>query len=361
MDTYSLTTSDLKSVPMPPLQGWPAALGDGRRTVPTEPNRPASFRRNDTTMAERTELRRLRVHESVEEKFPKEAFVEAFDDLDIPAELVGDGESYEEIDAVASFAPREAFLDAGWVHVIRAGYDAFDTDAYEEAGTALTNSTGVHDTTVGEIAVGYMLSLARLLHRYRDHQKENDWYEPDYERPFTVENERLCVIGLGTLGEGIARRADALGMDVVGVRRSEESIPSVSELYHPDDLHEAIADARFVAIAVPHTPETTDLLSAAEFEAMGENAYLINVARGPIVDTEALIDALDSGRIGGAALDVFETEPLPEESPLWDFEEVIISPHRGSATNRYHLDIADLVKENVDRLQSGEELRNRVA
>ena len=224
-------------------------------------------------MTEQTELRRLRVHESVEEKFPKEAFVEAFDDLDISTELVGDGESYEATDAVASFAPREEFLDAGWVHVIRAGYDAFDTEAYEEAGTPLTNSTGVHDTTVGEIAVGYMLSLARLLHCYRDHQNESEWYEPDYERPFTVENERLCVIGLGTLGEGVARRADALGMEVVGVRRSEESTSSVSELYHPDDLHEVIGGARFVAVVAPHTPETDELLSAAEFEAMRAEAY----------------------------------------------------------------------------------------
>jgi D-2-hydroxyacid dehydrogenase (NADP+) len=312
-------------------------------------------------MTDRSELRRLCVHESVEEKFPKQAFVKALEALEIPAELVGDGESYEATDAVAAFAPREAFLDAGWVHVIRAGYDAFDTDAYEAAGTPLTNSTGVHDTTVGEIAVGYMLSLARLLHRYRDHQNETEWYEPPYERPFTVEDECLCVIGLGTLGEGIARRADALGMEVVGVRRSEASVSGVTEIYHPDDLDEAIRDARFVAVAVPHTPKTTDLLSAAEFETMRAEAYLINVARGPIVDTEALIDALDSGQIAGAALDVFETEPLPEGSPLWDFEEVIISPHRGSATNRYHLDIADLVKENVGRLQSGEDLRNRVA
>jgi D-2-hydroxyacid dehydrogenase (NADP+) len=312
-------------------------------------------------MIERTELRRLCVHESVEEKFPKEAFVEAFDDLDIPAELVGDEATYEETDAVASFAPREAFTEAGWVHVIRAGYDAFDTDAYGEASTPLTNSTGVHGTTVGEIAVGYMLSLARMLHVYRDHQNDADWYEPAYERPFTVDGERLCVVGLGTLGEGIARRADALGMDVVGVRRSDELVPGVSEVYHPDDLHEAIADARFVACAVPHTPATNGLLSTTEFEAMREDAYVLNVARGPVVDTEALVSALESGTVAGAALDVFETEPLPAESPLWDAEEVIISPHRGSATNRYHLDIAELVKENVRRFQADKELKNRVA
>ena len=312
-------------------------------------------------MADRPTIRRLCVHESVENVIPKEAFVDAFDDLSIPAELVGDDETYDVTDAVASFHPRPEFLDAAWVHCIRAGYDAFDTDAYRESGVPLTNSSGIHDTTVGELAVGYMLSLARILHVYRDHQNDSEWYTPDYERPFTVENERLCVVGLGTLGEGIARRADALGMDVVGVRRSDEPVPGVSELYDPDDLHEAIADARFVAMAVPHTPETEGTLSAEEFALMREDAYVVNVARGPVVDEDALVEAIESGEIAGAALDVFETEPLPEESPLWDFEDVIISPHKGSATNRYHLDIADLVKENVERFTTGEDLRNRVA
>lgn len=308
-----------------------------------------------------SDLRRLCIHEAIENKFPKEAFVEAFDDLTIPAEFVGDDETYDTTDAVAAFTPRSEFLDAAWVHVIRAGYNQFDTDAYETAGVPLTNSTGIHDVTVGEIAVGYMLSLARLLHVYRDYQDDHNWHTPAYERPFTVENERLCVVGLGTLGQGIARRADALGMDVVGVRRSDESVPGVSTIYDPENLSEAITDARFVAIGVPHTPETNGLISTAEFETMRDDAYFINVARGPIVDEDALVTALESEVIAGAALDVFETEPLSEKSPLWDFEDVIISPHRGSATNRYHLDIADLIKENVSRFQSSADLKNRVA
>ncbi|SDZ95327.1 D-2-hydroxyacid dehydrogenase (NADP+) [Haloplanus vescus] len=312
-------------------------------------------------MSDRPQLERLCVHETVDQKIPAEAFAEAFADLDVPVEIVGDDAEFDRTDAVASFRPRESFLDAGWTHCIRAGYDEFDTDAYEAEGVPLTNSTGIHDTTVGEIAVGYMVSLARMLHIYRDHQGDNDWYEPTYERPFTVENERLCVVGLGTLGQGIAKRADALGMDVVGVRRSEEPVDGVSEIYHPDDLHEAIDGARFVAIAVPHTPETEGMFSTEEFDLMRDDAYLVNVARGPIVDEDDLVAALDAGDIAGAGLDVFETEPLPEDNPLWDFEEVIISPHRGSATNRYHLDIADLVTEIFHQYQAGEDLRNRVA
>ena len=306
-------------------------------------------------------LERLCVHESVEHVIPKVAFVEAFDDLSIPAELVGDDETFTQTDAIASFHPRDAYLDAAWTHCIRAGYDAFDTDAYEAAGVPLTNSTGIHSATVGEIALGYMLSLARYLHVYRDHQNEADWHAPPYERPFTVENERLCVVGLGTLGKGIATRADALGMEVVGVRRSDEPVKGVSTLYPPDELQEAIADARFVAMAVPHTPETEGTLGAEEFALMRDDAYVVNVARGPVIDEDAMVEALRSGEIAGAGLDVFETEPLPEDSPLWGMDEVLISPHKGSATNRYHLDIADLVMGNVERFQNGEELRNRVA
>ncbi|MCL7417725.1 MAG: D-2-hydroxyacid dehydrogenase [Halalkalicoccus sp.] len=307
------------------------------------------------------EIEGLYVHESVENVIPKEAFVEAFSDLSIPTELVDDGQEYTETDAVVTYVPRPEFREAGWVHCARAGYDAFDTEAYAEAGVPLTNSSGIHGATVGEVAIGCMLSLARLLHVYRDHQNETEWYTPEYERPFTVENERLCVLGLGTIGEGIATRADGLGMDVVGVRRSEEPVPGVSEIYGPNELHEALGEARFVAITLPHTPETDGLLSTAEFEAMREDSYLVNVARGPIVDEAALVAAIEDGEIAGAALDVFAEEPLPEDSPLWDMEEVIVMPHKGSATNRYHLDIAELVTENVERYRSGEELRNRVA
>ncbi|MFC7157277.1 D-2-hydroxyacid dehydrogenase [Halomarina halobia] len=312
-------------------------------------------------MAERPPLEQLYVHESVDSVIPKWAFVEAFDGLSIPVELVGDDREYEETDGVVSYVPRPEYLNAGWVHCARAGYDEFDTEAYAAAGVPLTNSSGIHGATVGEVAVGFMLSFARLLHVYRDHQGRREWYTPEYERPFTVEGETLCVVGLGTIGEGIARRADALGMDVVGVRRSDDPVPGVSDLFAPDELHDAIADARFVAIALPHTPVTDGMFAEDEFAAMREDAYLINVARGPIVDESALVSALKSGAVAGAGVDVFETEPLPETSPLWDFEEVIVTPHKGSATNRYHLDIAELVKENVVRYRDGDDLRNRVA
>lgn len=307
-------------------------------------------------------LAALSVHESVEAVIPPDAFVAALAGaVDVPVELVGDGGAYDEADAVVTYGPRPEFLEAGWVHCARAGYEAFDTGTYEERGIPLTNSTGIHGESVGELAIGYLLSLARLLHVYRDHQVAGEWYEPEYERPFTVADERVCVVGLGTIGAAVARRADALGMDVVGVRRRDEPVEGVSRVYRPGELHAAIGDARFVVLATPLTPETEGLVSDPEFAAMREDAYVVNVGRGPVVDEAALVRALESGAIAGAALDVFEAEPLPPDSPLWDFDNVIVTPHKGSATNRYHLDIAGLVAENVRRYRAGEPLRNRVA
>ena len=205
-----------------------------------------------------------------------------------------------------------------------------------------------------------MLAFARRLHVFRDAQADREWRDLDYADFFTLDGEQLCVVGLGTLGRGIAERASGLGMDVVGVRRSGESVPGVREVYTADDLHEAIADARFVALATPLTPETEGLFSTAEFETMREDAYLVNVARGSVVDEPALVDALDEGSVSGAALDVFETEPLPSQSPLWDHEEVIVTPHSGAGTRDYYRDIAGLVRENVGRFAAGDEPVNRV-
>ncbi|WP_224448479.1 D-2-hydroxyacid dehydrogenase [Haloprofundus salilacus] len=305
-------------------------------------------------------LSRIAVHESVEKALPGAALADALSDLDVPVERVGDDAEFGPGDAVAAFGPRPSFLQADWVHCIRAGYDEFDVDAYESEGVALTNSTGIHGTTIGETVAGMLLAFARGLHVYRDAQTEREWTRLPYERPFTLDGERLCVVGLGTLGRGIVERANGLGMDVVGVRRSGDPVDGVETVYTPDDLHEAIADARFVALATPLTPETEGLVGAPEFEAMREDAYLINVARGPVADEDALVAALREGEIAGAGLDVFAEEPLPEDSPLWEFEQVVLTPHVGAMTRDYHRDIADLIRGNVERVSRGEEMVNRV-
>ncbi len=205
-----------------------------------------------------------------------------------------------------------------------------------------------------------MLSFARRLHRYRDQQGDREWAWPDHDDPFTLDGASLCVVGLGTLGRGIAARADALGMDVTGVKRTPTPVDHVDEVHPARDLREAVADAKFVALAVPLTAETEGLVGERELAAMRDDAYLVNVARGGVVDQDALVDALESGGLAGAALDVFEAEPLPEDSVLWGMDEVIVTPHAAAANRDYPRRMAALVRENAQRLDAGDDLVNRV-
>ena len=306
------------------------------------------------------ELTRVAVHDSVGIVFDPRLLVEALSDLPCPVRVVGENPALERGDGVVAFGPYPSFLDAGWVHCIRAGYDEFPIDRYAQEGVVLTNSTGIHGTAVGETVLGYMLACARRLHVYRDRQRAREWEREPYERPFTLAGEQVCVVGLGTLGTGVARRADALGMDVVGVRQSGEPHEHASPVYTPDTLDDAVSEARFVVCAVPLTPETEGLVSASALTSMPDESFLVNVSRGAVVDESALVGALDEGTIAGAALDVFAEEPLPEASPLWGYDEVIATPHASSMHRRYHEDVADLVRTNVRRIDAGEDLTNRV-
>jgi D-2-hydroxyacid dehydrogenase (NADP+) len=304
----------------------------------------------------------LGVHESVGEVFPASVFRDAVADAGPSVRVVGPDDALDDVDALVTFGFRERFLDADltWIHSIQAGVDRFPFDALEERGVALTNSTGIHGDVVGETAVGYMLAFARRLHVHRSNQERGEWEKPAWDDAFPLRRESACVVGLGTLGGGIASRAAALGMDVTGVKRTPTPVDGVDEVSPPERLHEAVADARFVAVAVPLTPATEGLIDAAALDAMREDAYLVNVARGPVVDQDALVDALDAGAIAGAALDVFEEEPLPADSPLWDREEVIVTPHAAGFNDEYYERVATIVRENCRRIAAGESLTNRV-
>jgi D-2-hydroxyacid dehydrogenase (NADP+) len=168
------------------------------------------------------------------------------------------------------------------------------------------------------------------------------------------------VVGLGTIGQAVAERATWLGMDVWGVRRSPDPVPIVDEVYGQEDLHTALLDATFVVLATPLTPATRRLIGPAELAAMDEDTYLINVARGGVVVQDALVSALENDDLAGAALDVFQEEPLPDDSPLWDMDEVLVTPHSAARTRDYFRDIAEIVLDNVERLDEGRTLRNQV-
>jgi len=306
---------------------------------------------------------RIGIHESVELVFPPAELRAFLADSAPDVRVVGsDAGDVEGCDALVTLAWDERFLDAGlaWIHSIQAGVDRFPFEELEAAGVTLTNSTGIHGESVGETVAGYMLTFARRLHVYGRNQREHEWAHPPWDEPFTLDGRTVCIVGLGTLGRGIARRASALGMRVTGVKRTVESVPDVEEVRSNEDLLGAVEGADFVVLACPLTEETHHLVDGSVFEAMDEDAYLVNVARGSVVDQDALVEALREGGIAGAALDVFEEEPLPEDSPLWDFEEVLVTPHRAAATWEYYQLVGNLVLENVERAGRGEGMVNHV-
>jgi len=308
------------------------------------------------------QVARIGIDESVEVVFPPEQIRDELADLDVAVEVIdGSSDSLERCDAVVTFVYRENYLDAvDWIHTIQAGVDRFPLDELERAGVVLTNSTGIHGPAIGESVACYMLLFGRRFHRAIANQQQHEWQQPGWDETFTIAGESLCVVGLGTLGQGIVDRASALGLEITGVRRSGDPIEGVKRVYSPAELHTALSDARFVAIAVPLNEQTRHLIGPEEFEAMRDDAVIMNVARGPVIDETALIDAMRDGAIAGAALDVFDEEPLPADSPLWDMDEVIVTPHQAGFTIDYYRLVADLVRRNVEALAAGEAWVNRV-
>lgn len=306
-------------------------------------------------------LSRIGIHDSVGAVFPPEVLQAELGDLD-PEVAVVSTDAVDECDALVTFDYEAAFLagDLEWIHSVQSGVDRFPFDELRASGVRLTNSTGIHGDAVGETVAGYMLQFARGLHRYRSNQERREWSRGAWDDAFTLVGETVCVVGLGTLGRGVARRADALGTDVVGVKRTPTPVDHVRTVHPATELREAVSAAKFVVVAVPLTDETEGLVGEAELAAMREDVVLVNVARGPVVDESALVEALEAGELAGAALDVFETEPLPEDSPLWGMDEVVVTPHVAAMTADYYERIAALVRENARRYDAAESLANRV-
>lgn len=257
---------------------------------------------------------------------------------------------------VVSRAPR-----LRWVQVTGAGVDYLAETGLLDSSVVVTNGSGVHSIPLGEFALAFMFMLAVNASRLFG-QKEKRLFRP-YLRT-ELFGKTVGVVGLGAIGSGVARLAKAIGMRVVASRRSavgrERGVFDIDEIYPPQDLLELLAVSDFVVLSVPLTPETTRLIGERELRAMRPGAYLINIARGGVVDEQALIRALKEGWIAGAALEVFEREPLPPESELWGMPNVIISPHMGGQTEMHVERLTQLFCENLRRYLSGEALINVV-
>jgi phosphoglycerate dehydrogenase-like enzyme len=243
---------------------------------------------------------------------------------------------------------------------IYAGYDHLPLSSLAERNVALTTASGVHGPNIAEYVLGAWLSFARGFLQARRQQREHVWQA---FKAADFAGSRVCVVGVGAIGEAVLDRLDGFEVETVAVRHSPEKGGPADEVYGYGEVHEAVADARYVALACPLTDETRGLVDESLLRTMHPDTVLVNIARGPVVDTDALVDALQRNHVGGVALDVTDPEPLPEDHPLWGFENVLITPHNAGHTPEYYERLADIVAENVrtaEETGSWDGLRNQV-
>lgn len=246
-----------------------------------------------------------------------------------------------------------------FIQVCAVGHDQFDKTAVTEQGIRLCNSAGVNANAVSDHAFALLLGLTRLIHTARSNQADRHWRPMISDlsrREEELPGKTMLLYGVGQIGSRIAKLARAFGMTVLGVRRDpSKSVADVDEMHASDAFVSLLPRADVVVLACPLTDETRGLMNAPAFSAMQPSAYLINVARGGCVDQDALIEALNRQQIAGAGIDVTEPEPLPADSPLWQFDNLILTPHSGGETRRYEDNVIDTLIENLERLWRGEE------
>lgn len=228
---------------------------------------------------------------------------------------------------------------------------------FRERRVVLTNNSGAMDVPIAEHVIAMLLEAAKRLHLYRDQQARREWTEHAQSE---IRGQTLVVYGLGSIGAETARLGAALGMRVLGVRRREGAVPGVDRIYAPEDLAEAAAQADYLAVCAPLTHATRGAVSRAVLARMKPSSWVINIARGQIIDDDALVEALRAGTIGGAALDAHSVEPLPAESPYWAMPNVIITPHSSNSSPNVRARSLELFRENVRRYKAGEPLLNVV-
>jgi phosphoglycerate dehydrogenase-like enzyme len=296
-----------------------------------------------------------------------------------------------ESEALAAIADADAFFGKvtprmlaearrlRWIQAPTASLEHFMFRELVEHEAVLTNMRGIHAEPIADQVLGYILSFARNLHLYVRRQIEHRWDpvggEPqrstftagpssvtDMDRA-TVDllSATVGIVGLGSIGMQVSRRARAFGMHVVGIdAKPDTKRQEADRVWGPDGLDLLLDESDFVVISAPHTPDTVGLFGPSQFKRMKRSAYLINVGRGVIVNLDSLTAALRAGEIAGAALDVFETEPLPKDHPLWDMATVIITPHVAGTSPIVAPRHLGVVIDNIRRFRSGEPLLNVV-
>jgi phosphoglycerate dehydrogenase-like enzyme len=248
---------------------------------------------------------------------------------------------------------------------VAAGLEEIVTPALLARGVAVTSASGVHGPNIAEHVLAMILMFTRGMPKLFRAQLARRWERKLASRsdgPGELTGKTLLVVGLGRIGEAIAVRARPFGLRVVALKRDpstrHDDGVAVDELLALEALDDALGRADHVCLTVPLTRETRHLIDARRLARLHAGAYLYNVSRGAVIDEAALVDALRAGRLAGAGLDVFEQEPLPETSPLWELDNVILTPHVAGVTPLYYQRTAALFADNLDRFLSGRPLRN---
>ncbi len=254
--------------------------------------------------------------------------------------------------------PPDLYPKAGrlrWLQVMGAGVDWALAPSLPP-GVVVTRAPGVFGGWMAEYVLAWCLWATQRLEAYRTAQRERRWL--GHVQPERLAGRTLVVVGMGDIGRAVARAARALGLRVVGVSRSGRPAPGVDRVYRASALRRALREADWAVLVVPLTPETRGLVGARELAALRPHAWLVNIARGPVVDEAALVDALRARRLAGAVLDVFAAEPLPPAHPLWGLDNVVVTPHvAGPSTPE---EIAPVFNENLARFLAGRRLRHVV-
>ena len=266
--------------------------------------------------------------------------------------------------------PRDLFVAAPglqWVHSAAAGVGSALHDEMRSSDVLLTNSAGIHAIPIAEYVVAGVLHFLRGLDFAVDQQRDNNWDKTRFvvaDAPLReMDSVRALIVGTGGLGSETAKRLSALGATCTGVRRRVElgPPPGFDRVIALGDIDAALPHHDLIVLAAPFTPETAGLLTAARLDLLPPNAIIVNVARGALVDDEALIDRLERGRLRGAVLDVFREEPLASTSPLWQLRRVLLTPHISPVSpGRFWPRQLDLFLDNWTRYVKGEPLRNVV-
>jgi D-2-hydroxyacid dehydrogenase (NADP+) len=252
-----------------------------------------------------------------------------------------------------------------WIHTSAVAVETLCLPELFARGIAVSNTRGVQAVPIAEHVMAVTLALAKQIPFVIEHQQQARWAQNEFvgERlPWLLKGRTLGMIGVGTIGSEIAKRAEAFGMRVIALRRRPAygTIGHVDRVYGKEELAEFLGQCHVLVICAPLTPDTHSMMGAIQFAQLPKGAVVVNVGRAKIIDTEALMAALQNGHLGGASLDVFPQEPLPKEHPLWRTQNVILTPHTSGFRQGHWDEVIDLFGDNLDRFLKGEPLKFRV-